>query len=75
MVASGMATWRGDMSTNSTEIRALTLEEVEVVSGGNRISMEVIDRNKVRAATGQIVNYQSVAQLDSPYETNDNLPT
>jgi bacteriocin-like protein len=50
----------------------LSNEELDKVSGGQPISVPVTLHNKI---TVKIPDGRSIAQQDSPYETNDNLPT
>jgi hypothetical protein len=58
-----------DMTYLNDEIHELELDRV---SGGQGISVPVKLKNSISVA---VPDGRSIAQRDSPYETNDNLPT
>jgi hypothetical protein len=50
----------------------LTVDQLDQVKGGQPISVPV----RLKALTSvKVPDPRSIAQQDSPYETNDNLPT
>ena len=49
----------------------LTIEQLDLVAGGQGISVPVKLKGLI---TVPVPNLLSIAQRDSPYETNDNLP-
>jgi len=50
----------------------LNNEQLDNVTGGQGISVPVKLKNEI---TVKVPDTRSIAQQDSPYETNDNLPT
>jgi hypothetical protein len=50
----------------------LNSEQLDQVTGGQGISVPVRIKNEMTVA---VPDNRSIAQRDSPYETNDNLPT
>jgi len=58
---------------NEKSLTALSGKELKNVVGGQAISVPV--RLKQKISLPKTSTSGSIAQLDSPYETDDNLPT
>jgi hypothetical protein len=64
-----MASDEIDSAKNSGELND---QQLDKASGGQGIAVPVKLKNSISVA---VPDNRSIAQRDSPYETNDNLPT